>query len=210
MLLDVTSIAQANYRSHSLISPKMDKGIEKRNWQYILCHHVQMAYRNLVMIRRGGSSYTLEAQLSSLGVFSLIIGVAFILPAKRRSNEEEHQEGAITSPISWPQTKASRQAACWRWCVSDQRASSCQQLGLVQQPDCSWIDLSLWSEQALTAGTVYAKKRQKSEIYSVLCGNRCWVGEMTLALGYVGSHKNTRWYLNIAKKKKETFCATCY
>lgn len=60
----------------------------------------------------GGSSCTPEAQLSSLGVFSLIIGVAFILPAKRRSSEEEYQEGAITSPISWPQTKASRQAAC--------------------------------------------------------------------------------------------------
>lgn len=49
--------------------------------------------------------------LSSLGVFSLIIGLAFISPANRRSGEEEHQQGAITSPISWPQTKASRQAA---------------------------------------------------------------------------------------------------
>lgn len=73
------------------------------------------------------------------GVFSLITRVAFILPAKRRSSEEEHQKGAITSPISWPQTKASRQAAYWRWCISDQRAWSCQQPGPAQQPDCSWI-----------------------------------------------------------------------
>lgn len=53
-----------------------------------------------------------EAQLSSLGIFSLIIGVAFILPAKRRSGDEENQEGAITSPISWAQTKAPGQAGC--------------------------------------------------------------------------------------------------
>lgn len=59
----------------------------------------------------GGSRCTQQAWLSSLGVFSLIIGVAFISPANRRSGEGEHQQGAITSPISWPQTKASRQAA---------------------------------------------------------------------------------------------------
>lgn len=59
----------------------------------------------------GGSSCIQQACFSSLGVFSLIIGVAFILPANRRSGEGEHQQGAITSPISWPQTKASRQAA---------------------------------------------------------------------------------------------------
>lgn len=113
----------------------------------------------------GGSSLcTQESSLSSFGVFSLITGVAFILSAKRRSSKEEHQKGAITSLISWPQTKASRQAGCWRWCISDQRAWSCQQPRLAHQPDCSWIDLSLWSEQTLTAGTVYAKKRWHSEI----------------------------------------------
>lgn len=116
------------------------------------------------------------------GVFSLITRVAFILPAKRRSSEEEHQKGAITSPISWPQTKASRQAAYWRWCISDQRAWSCQQPGPAQQPDCSWIDLSLWSEQTLTAGTVYAKKRWQSKIYPLLCGNRHCAGGEGLSL----------------------------
>lgn len=143
----------------------------------------------------GGSSCKAEAQLSSLGVFSLIIGVAFILSAKRRSSEEEHQEGAITSPISWPQTKASRQAARWRWCISDQRAWSCQQPGLAQQPDCSWIDLSLWSEQTLTAGTVYAKKKTAERNLPGVMWKQALAGGRTLARGYVGSRNNTIWYL---------------
>lgn len=38
------------------------------------------------------------------GVFSLVIGLAFILPDKR-SSEEGNQVGAITSPISWPRQR---------------------------------------------------------------------------------------------------------
>ena len=78
---------------------------------------------------------------------------------EERRGEEGNQVGAITSPISWPRQ---RQPGCWRWCISDQRAKSCQQPWLAQQPDCSWIDLSLWSGKILTAGTVYAKKRRES------------------------------------------------
>ncbi len=95
------------------------------------------------------------------GVFSLVIGVAFILADKGSSKKGREPSGSYHFPYFLAPDKASQPTEDDVFLIKE--LESCQQPRLAQQPDCSWIDLSLWSENILTAGTVYAPRREEEE-----------------------------------------------
>lgn len=101
MFLPVTSIAPGHYLNQSVISLWKTVGREKkRKWQYLLYRGAYPAYRDLLMIYKGGgsSSYSPEAQLwFTLGIFTYNWG-SFHLACQKARQRRESPRGSDHFP----------------------------------------------------------------------------------------------------------------
>lgn len=140
-----TQIQNGDQKVHTgLISPRIalannsistygnfeDRG-ETNEGNFQLCY-IQPFFRGVsaLMQRCGYSSSVLILR----GLFSLLIGVAFILADK--SSRERGREPSASYHFPYFLAPDKARQCCWRWCISDQRAS---ELSATPASSATWL-----------------------------------------------------------------------